>query len=419
MKFIKKVASAAVLASLVVAGTASAAETVTMLHNQNQPRQQELWDEFIAEFEAANPGIEIKLEFMENEQMKAKLPTLLQSKSRPNIFYSWGGGNFADRADNGLLDDITGKADELKDILSEGSLKAFTHNGKIYGVPYTLAQVGFWYNMDLFDKAGVDADKIKTWDDFLGAVKKLKAAGITPISLGGADKWPVHFYWTYLAMRTGGYDMFNAALNDEVSWDSKEYVQAGELFEQLVALEPFQPGFAAAGYGDAAGKFGDHETAMHLMGDWEINVQRDNSQDKVGVKPERLGFLSFPEVKGGKGNGSDTLGGVNGFAFSKDGGTDAAVKWMTYFLGKQQQERLGAEGIIVPVAKGADAAVQNKHYALIAKNIAAASWHQVFWDQALGADVGGTINDFSAQLATGDIDAEGAVELLQESWELR
>lgn len=138
MKFMKKTAGAAALVSLFTA-VSVAAETVTMLHNQNQPRQQELWDEFAAEFESANPGVTIEFEFMENEQMKAKLPTLLQSKSRPNIFYSWGGGNFADRADNGLLDDISGKSGALENILSEGSLKAFTHNGKIYGVPYTLA----------------------------------------------------------------------------------------------------------------------------------------------------------------------------------------------------------------------------------------------------------------------------------------
>ena len=37
---------------------------------------------------------------------------------------------------------------------------------------------------------------IKTWDDLLAAVKKLKAAGITPLVVGGADKWPLHFYWT-------------------------------------------------------------------------------------------------------------------------------------------------------------------------------------------------------------------------------
>ncbi|MDX1341515.1 MAG: extracellular solute-binding protein [Reinekea sp.] len=418
MRFINKVAGATLATAMALSGWASA-ETVTMLHEENKPEQQALWDTFAAEFEAANPGIKIDMQYMENEQFKAKLPTLLQSDSRPNIFYSWGGGNFAARAENGVLDDITAKSDQLKRILSPGAVSSFSHEGKIYGVPYTLAQVGFWYNKALFAKAGVDGEKIKTWSDFLTAVKKLKAAGITPITLGAADKWPVHFYWTYLAMRTGGMETFNAALAGDVDWNNPDYVRAGELFAELVALDPFQPGYAAATYGDASGRFGDQVAAMHLMGDWEMTVQKDNSANKQGVPLDQMGFMSFPSVKGGKGNGSDTLGGVNGFAFAKDGGTDAAVKWMAYFLDAPQQRRLAEAGVIIPVAKGAEDGVKDAFRKRIASNIAAASWHQVFWDQALGSDVGGTINDFSALLATGDTTPEEAVDMLQEAWDLR
>ncbi|MFQ3291365.1 extracellular solute-binding protein [Reinekea sp.] len=418
MKLLKNLALTTIISSMTFIGAASA-ETVTMLHNQNTPIQQELWDTFAAEFEAANPDIDIVMEFMENEQYKAKLPTLLQSKNRPNIFYSWGGGNFVDRAAAGLLDDITAKSAGFKEIISEGGISAFSHDGKVYGVPYTLAQGGFWYNKVLFAKAGVDAEKIKEWDDLLDAVKKLKAAGITPMALGGADKWPVHFYWTYLAMRTGGQDLFNDAVDGKADWNNPAYVQAGELFAQLVALEPFQPGYAAATYGEASTKMGNYEAAMHLMGDWERNVQRDNAEDKVGITDDKLGLLSFPAVKGGKGRGSDTLGGVNGFAFAKDGGTDAAVKWMEYFVGENQQKRLAAAGIVIPVTKGASSAVQDKFLKQIAENIAAAKWHQVWWDQALGADIGGTINDFSASMASGDVTSKEAVEMLQEAWELR
>ncbi len=49
---------------------------------------------------------------------------------------------------------------------------------------------------------------IKTWDDYLAAVKKIKAAGIVPIAGGGGEKWPIHFYWSYLVMRDGGRQVF-------------------------------------------------------------------------------------------------------------------------------------------------------------------------------------------------------------------
>ncbi len=68
-------------------------------------------------------------------------------------------------------------------------------------MPYKVGLVSFFYNKELFAKAGVKAEDIKTWADFLDAVKKLKDAGIVPIAGGGGEKWPIHFYWSYLVMR--------------------------------------------------------------------------------------------------------------------------------------------------------------------------------------------------------------------------
>src|SRR5262249_59821801 len=107
--------------------------------------------------------------------------------------------------------------------------------------PMVLSQVGFFYNRELMAKAGVDATKIATWDDLLAAVKALKAAGVTPIAVGGADKWPLHFYWTYLAMRSGGKPAFDAALRGENGGvGAGGFVKAGGPVKQLVDPQPLQ-----------------------------------------------------------------------------------------------------------------------------------------------------------------------------------
>ena len=52
------------------------------------------------------------------------------------------------------------------------------------------------YNKDLFDKAGLDADKPpKTWDEFLAACDKLKAAGIAPVGGGIQDGYWGEWYF--------------------------------------------------------------------------------------------------------------------------------------------------------------------------------------------------------------------------------
>ncbi|NLS11690.1 extracellular solute-binding protein [Vibrio sp. SM6] len=407
------------LCCLAFSSLASAETTVRMMHIETNPTVLAIWESIEKDFEAKNPGINVNIEFLENEAFKAKLPTLLQSNQRPDVFYSWGGGNFQVRADAGLLEDMTTYSATLDQELSQAGMNAFSIDGKQYGAPYMVSQVGFWYNKKLFKQAGVDGDAIKTWDQFLTAIEKLKAAGITPIAVGGADKWPMHFYWSYLVMRSVGQQAFLDAMADKgEGFDGEGFVRAGEELKRLADLKPFQPGFMAAGYGESAGLFGDQKAAIHLMGDWDYTFQAQQAVDKKGVVDADLGFMNFPTIEGGKGDGSDTLGGINGFAFAK-GAKPEAAKWLEYFLNEQSQTRLAEIDQIIPVAKGADKGLKNQFKQKISQTIANAEWHQVFFDQALGADVGGVVNDISVGIVNGDITPQEAAEQVQEAWEMR
>ena len=400
-------------------GNLFAKTKITMLHVNAIPAVDQIWENARQSFNKKYSEYEVELRFLENEAFKAKLPTLLQSKARPDIFYSWGGGNFQQRVRDGLLKDITALSGNLVKKLPEGALNAYRYEGKLYGAPRDVSQVGFWYNKKLFAQAGVKAESIKTWDDFLNTVKKLKAAGITPIAAGGADKWPVHFYWSYLVMRIGGFKAFNDAMNSRGDgFKSPAFVKAGHEFKRLVDLKPFQKGFMAANYGKAAGYFGDYKAAMHLMGNWDISVHRDASVTKKGVVDADLGFLNFPAVKGGKGSATSTLGGITGWVVSK-GASNGAVKWLEVLLDLETQKHEAAGGHVITVANGSAAYLKNPHLKQIAQNITNSDWHQVFFDQALGSDVGGVINNVSAELASGDITPEEAAERVQEAWEMR
>ena len=45
-------------------------------------------------------------------------------------------------------------------------------------------------------------------------VQTLKDAGITPIAVGAGDKWPAHFWYSYLMVRLGGADVMNQIAAD-------------------------------------------------------------------------------------------------------------------------------------------------------------------------------------------------------------
>ena len=99
---------ALVAALTLTAGAAAAQTTIRWLHLEVNPAQVKIWEEVARDFEAKNPGVKVEMQFLENEAYKAKLPTMLQSKDRPHIIYSWAGGVLKSQVEAGVLEDITG-----------------------------------------------------------------------------------------------------------------------------------------------------------------------------------------------------------------------------------------------------------------------------------------------------------------------
>nr|WP_295886263.1 extracellular solute-binding protein [uncultured Devosia sp.] len=412
----KRFALAAML-GLALAMPAQAQTVVKHLHITSIPAEVELMNSIAADFMAANPDIKVELPFLENEAFKAKLTTLLQSADAPDVFHSWGGGVFYEQAAAGVLRPIEDVlSEEAKANVGTAGVSAFTApDGHLYGVARDVSEVVLWYNKTLFEQAGVDPASMSTWEGFLAGVQAFKDAGITPIAIGAKDKWPAHFWWSKLVIRLAGQEGFEAAARGEGDgFAGEDFVKAGEYFLQLAALDPWQEGFLAADYGSASGQFGDGLAAMHLMGDWDYGAMKDNSANKLGIPDAELGILPFPTIEGGKGDPTDTLGGLGGVLFSKNA-SDAAIKWIEFFNNAENQAKYAKEAYYIPIAKGAADGMTNPFKAQIAQNIGNAHWHANFFDQALGPNVGGVVNDVSAELAGNAISAEEAAELIKEA----
>src|SRR4249920_613630 len=133
-------AAHAATAWLLTAGAAAAQTTIKWLHLEVNPGQVKIWEEVARGFEAKNPGVKIEMQFLENEAYKAKLPTILQSKDRPHIIYSWAGGVLKAQIEAGVLEDISVPLKGYSDSLAPAAVAAFTQDGKIYGVPMVLSQ---------------------------------------------------------------------------------------------------------------------------------------------------------------------------------------------------------------------------------------------------------------------------------------
>ena len=408
--------SATALGTVLGVSALSAQEVTLLSINTNNPGERPYFAAIEAAYEAAHPGVDVVIEYQDDESFKTRLPTLLQSDARPDIFFSWGGGVFYDQAEAGVLADIGPMmSPECRAAHSEAGLGAFARDGVQHGMPMYAAEVVMWYNRDLADEAGVDPESIETWDDFLAAVETARDAGVTPIVVGGRDRWPLHFIYSLLALRIIGPEGIEAAAAGENGgFEAEGFVEVGRQLQRLAEMEPFQPGFMDATYDRATGLFGDGGGLFHVMGNWDYGASRAASTSGEGLSDDQLGLISFPVVEGGAGSANMTFGGINGWLVS-EGASQEAVDFLCFMLNQENQTAAGAEGFWIPVARGASAEITNPFNARIADNLAESSYHQLFLDQALGASVGGTVNDVSADLASGVTTPEEAASRVEEA----
>ena len=408
-----------ITAACLVALTAPAfADTnVTVIHVSENPTQKALWEKIAQDYNASHKGVNVQMKYLENEAFKAKLPTMLQSDSRPDLFYSWAGGVMQAQDKEGFLKDITSDMAAVDQTLAPTAVDAFKVGGKVVGTPFEVGEVVFYYNKKLFEKAGVKAEDVKSWDDFLSAVKKLKAAGIVPIVVGGGEKWPMHFYYSYLVMRIGGeHALADAKAGKDGGFKNPTFVEAGKRLRELAALEPFQPGYLSTKHTESAGMFGDGKAAMDLMGQWLLGMQGPNSTSGKGLPQEDIGILSFPIVPGGKGKAADTLGGINGWLVSKSAPPEA-VDFLKFFSQEKYAKEAAASAAYIPVVKGAEASFTDPLFKRLASDLAATTYHQNYFDQDLGPSVGRVINDVSVSVAAGEMTPEAAAAAIQDAAE--
>lgn len=374
-------------------------------HIANTDPMMSEWAKMARQFEAAHPGVTFEITPLENEAFKTKLTTVIQAGDPPDIFHTWGGGVLFQQAAAGMVKDLSADVGGWRDALIPTALDAYTDEGKTYASAVDTGMVGFWYNKELFERAGVRTPPA-TWTDYLEAVRKLKAAGITPIAVAGKEKWPGHYYWAYLAMRVGGLEALRQAAVDK-KFSTPDFVTAGDRLAELVALQPFQTGFLAAGYSTADGQaatVGNGRAAMELMGQWAPVVQRDNSAGKKGLGG-KLGFFPFPAVDGGKGKVTDVFGGGGGFAVGKDAPPEA-VEFLK-FIAQPDNARIEARTAgVLPVVKEAQDAVTDPNLKLVGDALSRSTGFQLYLDQAYAPAVGQQVNDSVAELLAGKASPE-------------
>ncbi|MGW0415373.1 extracellular solute-binding protein [Streptomyces collinus] len=378
-------------------GSSSGTTTIEWWNISTTQPTKTVWAALAKKFEARNPKVKLKVVQLENDAYKSKMTALTASGKLPDVFHTWGGGVLKQQVAAGLVEDLTSGTKPWADTLLPVAGQPYLLDGKVYGIPFDIGMIGFWYNKSLFRKAGITTPPT-TWSGFLDAVRKLKSAGITPLALAGKEKWPGMYYWAYLAMRTAGVDALREA-GDSKDFTRPGFVAAGQHLKELAALGPFQKGFLGAAYSTPTGQaatVGNGKAAMELMGQWAPVVEADAGK---GLGAD-LGFFPFPEVEGGKGKITEVFGGGGGHALRK-GAPQAAVDFLKFFASETTDRELVRKTGVLPVVPAAEDVLTDPNLKAVQAQLKAATGFQLYLDQAYAPAVGQEVNDSVAALIAG------------------
>jgi len=166
------------------------------------------------------------------------------------------------------------------------AVKLGTYDGKLYAFPgIALSYAMIYYNKQIFKDNGIEQPV--TYDDFLAAVKKLRANGIDPIGVMGKDKWPFGMLLDILATRFDPNASENV-LSGKAKFTDEAYLKAAERVQELAKAGAFPKDAMSVDYATAVENFTSGKTAMLINGSWAFT--------EIGAKMgyDNFGYLYFP-----------------------------------------------------------------------------------------------------------------------------
>jgi len=201
------------------------------------------FDPVIEAFQKEYPNIAVKWTKFGTDEFKQALRVGASSGKMPDLWFNWGGSLAYPYSRAGLTLDLTPRIQELKldQILVPTAIELAKDQGKLWGVPNRVVPMTIIYRKEMFEKAGIKVPD--TFAELEAACAKLKAAGITPFSLGGKFSWQTMRFTDFFIEHFAGPKQHDAIKAMEASWDQEPVVKAFAKLKEWNDKGYFNQGF--------------------------------------------------------------------------------------------------------------------------------------------------------------------------------
>lgn len=367
--------------------------------------------------ETTQSGYTAELVNYPTDNYKEKLTIAMSSGECPDVYTNWTGGPLTEYIKAGFAQPVTDLVKEmgLDSKLMASGIAQGTVNDEIYALPIlNIAIEGFYYNKELFEKAGI-TEEPTTLSELEADCDKLLEAGITPFALANQSKWTGSMYFMGLATRYAGLKPFQDAYAGTGSFENECYTYAGEKIIDWVKKGYFPEGVNSLSFDDGQDKqlLYQETAAMMLQGTWQASTFKADSEEFY----EKIGWFPFPTIEGSDADSSIQIGTV-GDCFATFNCTGdklkAAVELVSCFYTDDNIQYSVDAGYLPPVSNVADLvtdgiSVENLDAALNASTI------QLWYDQYLPPAVSEVHQSTCQELFGLSITPEEANAELQEA----
>lgn len=311
------------------------------------PAYTEAVDQLDAEFEKDNPGVTVKRVGQPYESYEATYRAAFTAQEGPDVIAMQPGESGALSFSKGL--------EVVNDHLSDDVLENMTQwqtvtpglktEGDHYGVPIGLQGIGFYYNKEMFKKAGLPTDfQPESWEELREAGEKLKKAGIQPFTGGASDGLELSMWFSMGFQSVATEEQITELAEGTMPYTDQvvaeglepqiEMEEAGLYPSDRFSMELFTEGFPSFSEGKGA----------IVVGFWENSGYWGEFNPALGE--DNVGIFYPP--------GENRVGAFGGFAlsvptFAKN--KDAAFALLDYYGGKHANEVLFEPGGNLPIRK--------------------------------------------------------------------
>jgi multiple sugar transport system substrate-binding protein len=338
-------------AVLTIAHGALAQQALVINTDRSGTGQKAAFNKIVSDFEAQNPGVKVTVNYSDVESYKTSIRNFLVT-SPPDIAFWFTGARMRAFTKRNLFEDLSGflKENNLTESMKP-FIPAVTDGAKQYMMPTNMTTWGFYYNKQVFEKAGVKPPA--TWADLMAAAAKLKAAGIVPFTIGTRDLWANSLWFDYLNLRTNGLAFHMDLMDGKVAYTDPRVKKVFALWADPVKKGYFLENASSYGWQEGIPFLSQGKAAMYLLGPYVRTSLPAEMHSNIG-------FFAFPAVEANVPNFEELS--VNGVGIPRGAkNKEMAKKFLKFFAEKDNNIAFAKGGAVLPAR--IDVAITDDPYA--------------------------------------------------------